>query len=105
MPIITQTKALMPRASAAAPDPPMGIYRHSRGSWVFEPMSRRRVRDDPWGMAIDTAMRRQREPVTRLYDAACELLFAAQTLNAAAGVRDATPAVAATVGCFEATLD
>jgi hypothetical protein len=62
-------------------------------------------RGDSLTMAIDTGMRRQREPVTRLYDAACELLFAAQALSAAADDRKATPAVAATVGCFDATLD
>jgi hypothetical protein len=56
-------------------------------------------------MAIDAAMRKQREPVTRLYDAACDVLFAAQNLSAAAGDRDAIPAVAATIGCVDAALD
>jgi hypothetical protein len=56
-------------------------------------------------MPIEAPMRKQREPVTRLYDSACELLFAAQNLGAASADRDATPAVAATVGCIDATLD
>jgi hypothetical protein len=63
-----------------------------------------RVRD-AHAMAIDTPMRKQTEPVTRLYDTACELLFAAQNLRAAASDRDATPALPATIGCVEATLD
>lgn len=55
-------------------------------------------------MAINAPMRKRREPVTRLYDGACELLFAAQNLGAAAADREATPAVAATIGCLDATL-
>jgi hypothetical protein len=50
-------------------------------------------------------MRRQGRSVTQLYDSACELLFAAQQLRAAAGERDALPATAATIGCIDATLD
>lgn len=49
-------------------------------------------------------MRRQGRSVTHLYDSACELLFAAQQLRAAAGERDALPATAATIGCIDATL-
>src|SRR4051812_3837853 len=60
---------------------------------------------DAGAVAIDAPMRKQREPVARLYDSACELLFAAQNLCAAAAARDATPAMAATVGCLDATLD
>jgi len=60
---------------------------------------------DAGAMAINAPMRKQREPVTRLYDSACELLFAAQNVSAAAAARDATPAVAATVACVDATLD
>jgi hypothetical protein len=56
-------------------------------------------------MSIEAPMRKQREPVTRLYDSACDLLFAAQSLGAASADRDAIPAVAATVGCIDATLD
>lgn len=50
-------------------------------------------------------MRRRGRSVTQLYDSACELLFAAQQLRAAAGDRDSAPALAATIGCIDATLD
>ena len=60
---------------------------------------------DAQAMAIHASMRGQTESVTRLYDSACELLFAAQNLAASAGDRSATPAVAATIGCVDATLD
>jgi hypothetical protein len=56
-------------------------------------------------MASDTAMRRQSGPVTDLYDGACDLLYAAQPVRAAASDRDATPAFAATIGCIDAALD
>lgn len=45
------------------------------------------------------------DAVTNLYDSACELLFAAQQVRAAAGERGAAPAMAATIGCIDATLD
>jgi hypothetical protein len=56
-------------------------------------------------MASDTAMRRQSAAVTTLYDGACDLLYAAQQIRAAASDRDATPAFAATIGCMDASLD
>ena len=56
-------------------------------------------------MSINAPTRKQREPVTQLYDSACELLFAAQNLGIASADRDATPAVAATIGCIDSTLD
>jgi hypothetical protein len=56
-------------------------------------------------MATDAPMRNRRRPVTQLYDSACELLFAAQQLRAAAGERDSAPALAATIGCIDATLE
>jgi hypothetical protein len=43
--------------------------------------------------------------VRQLYDSACELLFAAQQVRAAAGERGSAPAIAATVGCIDAALD
>ena len=61
--------------------------------------------DDSSGMATHAVMRRQGRSVTQLYDSACELLFAAQQLRAAAGMRDSVPATAATIGCIDATLD
>ena len=47
----------------------------------------------------------RRDPSHELYDQACELLFAAQGLRAAAGTRGSAPAIAATVGCLDATLE
>jgi hypothetical protein len=49
-------------------------------------------------------MRTRSEPVTKLYDSACDLLFAAQQLRGAAGERGAVPAMAATLGCIDASL-
>jgi hypothetical protein len=46
-----------------------------------------------------------RDPANRLYDEACALLDAAQGLRAAAAPRRSTPAIAATLGCVEASLD
>jgi hypothetical protein len=56
-------------------------------------------------MATNAPMRQRRRSVTQLYDSACELLFAAQQLRAAAGERDSAPAMAATIGCIDATLE
>jgi hypothetical protein len=83
----------------------MGICRHSAARMDIWPDVSELGRSDAQAMSIDTPMRKQREPVTRLYDSACELLVAAQILGAATADRDATPAVAATVGCIDATLD
>jgi hypothetical protein len=60
---------------------------------------------DPHGMATHTAMRRRSASATNLYDGACDLLYAAQQMRAAASERGATPALAATVGCIDAALD
>ena len=60
---------------------------------------------DPQGMATHTAMRRQSASATNLYDGACDLLYAAQQMRAAASERGATPAFAAAVGCLDAALD
>jgi hypothetical protein len=46
-----------------------------------------------------------RDPANRLCDEACALLAAAQGLRAAAAPRRSTPAIAATLGCVEASLD
>jgi hypothetical protein len=47
----------------------------------------------------------RRDPSHELYDQACELLLAAQSLRSAAGTRGSAPAIAATVGCLDATLE
>jgi hypothetical protein len=47
----------------------------------------------------------QRDPAHALYDHACDLLVAAQGLRSMAGTEGTGPAVAATFGCLEATLD
>jgi hypothetical protein len=47
----------------------------------------------------------RRDPSHELYDQACELLLAAQGLRVAAGTRGSAPAIAATVGCLDATLE
>jgi hypothetical protein len=46
-----------------------------------------------------------RDPANELYDQACSLLAAAQGLRAASGSRHAAPALAATLGCIEASLE
>jgi hypothetical protein len=43
-------------------------------------------------------------PVTNPYEGACDLLYAAQQLRAAAAERGDAPALAATVGCIDAAL-
>jgi mannose/cellobiose epimerase-like protein (N-acyl-D-glucosamine 2-epimerase family) len=50
-------------------------------------------------MALDP-----RDPANELYDQACSLLAAAQGLGAAARSRHAAPALAASLGCVEASL-
>jgi len=48
---------------------------------------------------------RPRDPAHVLYDHACDLLAAAQGMRASAGTDGVAPALAATLGCLEATLD
>jgi HAMP domain-containing protein len=55
--------------------------------------------------AAGTPSRTRREPAHELYDQACELLFAAQALRDAAGTRGSAPAIAATIGCLDASLE
>jgi hypothetical protein len=45
-----------------------------------------------------------RDPANELYDQACSLLAAAQGLRAAARSRHTAPALAASLGCIEASL-
>jgi hypothetical protein len=45
-----------------------------------------------------------RDPANELYDQACSLLAAAQGLRAAASSRHTAPALAASLGCIEASL-
>ncbi|MEA2180404.1 MAG: hypothetical protein QOF29_3458 [bacterium] len=45
------------------------------------------------------------DPDNQLYDAACELLAAAQRLTRASHRRGVEPAVPATIGCIESALD
>jgi hypothetical protein len=47
----------------------------------------------------------ERDPANELYDEACALLNAAQGLRAAAGARRSAPAIAASLGCVEASLE
>jgi hypothetical protein len=47
----------------------------------------------------------ERDPAHVLYDHASEVLFAAQGLRAAAGLEGAEPAIAATFGCLESSVD
>jgi hypothetical protein len=46
----------------------------------------------------------ERDPANELYDQACSLLEAAQGLRAAAGSWRSAPALAASLGCIEASL-
>jgi hypothetical protein len=46
-----------------------------------------------------------RDPAHVLYDHACDVLVAAQSLRAAAGLADADAAVPATFGCLESAVD
>jgi hypothetical protein len=47
----------------------------------------------------------ERDPANELYDEACALVAAAQGLRAAADPRRSSPAIAATLGCVEASLE
>jgi hypothetical protein len=47
----------------------------------------------------------ERDPANELYDEACALLDAAQRMRAAAGPRRSAPAIAASLGCVEASLE
>jgi hypothetical protein len=47
----------------------------------------------------------ERDAANELYDHACELLAAAQGVRAAAGSRRSAYAIAATLGCVEASLE
>jgi hypothetical protein len=82
----------------------MGIDVHLHARMHIWPDAICRVDRDSLGMGSDTAMRRQSEAVTNLYDGACDLLYAAQQIREAASDRDATPAFAATIGCVDASL-
>jgi hypothetical protein len=66
------------------------------------------------GMALRTRSKRsegralvipERDPANELYDEACAVLAAAQGLRAAAGPRGSAPAIAASLGCLEASLE
>jgi len=48
---------------------------------------------------------RERDPAKELYDQACALLEAAQGVRAAADPRRSAPAIAAGLGCLEASLE
>src|SRR3954468_11227651 len=52
-----------------------------------------------------TPSRNRADAVNALYDGGCELLFAAQRLQSAASQPGAAPAIAATVGCIDASLE
>ena len=49
--------------------------------------------------------RTRTDAVTNLYDSACDLLFAAQQIREAAARPGAAPAIAATIGCLDASLE
>jgi hypothetical protein len=66
------------------------------------------------GMALRTRSERsegrplripERNPANQLYDEACALLAAAQGVRAAAEPRRSAPAIAASLGCVEASLE
>ena len=69
------------------------------------PDARSRFATHALDMATNALMRQRGRSVTQLYDSACELLFAAQQLRAAAGERESAPATAATIGCIDAALE
>jgi hypothetical protein len=52
-----------------------------------------------------TPSRTRADDVNALYDGGCELLFAAQQLQTAASRPGTAPAIAATVGCIDASLE
>jgi hypothetical protein len=47
----------------------------------------------------------RRDPVNELYDCACDLLHATHEFRSAAGRAGSAPALAATLGCIEGSLD
>ena len=55
-------------------------------------------------VSLETMAFDPRDPANELYDQACSLLAAAQGLRAAARSRHAAPALAASLGCIEASL-
>jgi hypothetical protein len=56
-------------------------------------------------MPTFTPSRNRADAVNALYDGGCELLFAAQQLQTAASQPGTAPAIAATVGCIDASLE
>ena len=56
-------------------------------------------------MSTFTPSRTRGDAVNALYDAGCEVLFAAQQLQTAASRSGSAPAIAATVGCLDASLE
>ena len=72
---------------------------------MFRPMPTLGSRSHPHRMPTHTVTSRRSASATNLYDGACDLLYAAQQMRAAASERGATPALAATVGCLDAALD
>lgn len=52
-----------------------------------------------------TALDSGRDPAHVLYDHACDVLLAAQGLRATAGAEGVEPAIAATFGCLESSVD
>jgi hypothetical protein len=63
------------------------------------------LRTSPKRSAKSGSRRPERDPANELYDEACALLDAAQGLRAAAGPRRSAPAIAASLGCVEASLE
>jgi hypothetical protein len=79
-------------------------------SCMRDPMAISVRRDDDRDMptTIDTATRGfapRPDPSNELYDRACDVVAAATDLRAAAGRRNNTAAVAATLRCLEAALE
>src|SRR4051794_34521968 len=58
-----------------------------------------------WSMPTLTPSRTRTDAVDALYDSGCELLFAAQQLQSAASQSGSAPAIAATLGCIDASLE
>jgi hypothetical protein len=61
--------------------------------------------DDSESMPTFAPSRNRTDAVNNLYDSACDLLFAAQQIRAAATRPGAAPAMAATIGCLDAGLE
>lgn len=72
---------------------------HADGVTLLHPHHARRLED------LRGARRHGREPQHPLAEQACDLLLAARGLRSMAGVDGTLPAVAATLGCLEATID